>query len=451
MSSIDDGMPTEAKIFMGIFVSVAGLMGFLIVVGIIKTLKNKDKKTDENRETDHIKLETMLMELLMARNQLPGQQVVVAVGEEDSNIEKQTVERFIDLVLEEKPTRFSSQLLQIFTSNYSTKLGQGGYGAVYKGHFPNGQPLAVKVLKSHGIDKRIEGQFMAEVNTIGRTYHKNLVRLYGFCFEPNTKALVYEYMENGSLDKILFEKQHDHHSLEWDKLYEVAIGAARGLEYLHHLSPKRIIHYDIKPANVLLDSNFSPKIADFGLAKLCNRDTTNITMSRVGGTPGYAAPEIYTPLPLSYKCDVYSFGVMLFEIVGRRRNYDVNLGESQEWFPKQIWEKFDKGELEEVLTNCEVEEKDWEKAKTMFKVALWCVQHLPESRPSMREVVKILEGGVETEVAIPPNPFQHLMPSANNVLASSMVSSSNSVTDDEDQTKDTTIMRKYEIQYATFD
>jgi len=99
-------------------------------------------------------------------------------------------------------------LLQLFTSNYSTKLGEGGYGAVYKGHFPNGQQLAVKVL-NYGIDKRIEGQFMAEVNTIGRTYHRNLVRLFGFCFEENTKALVYEYMENGSLDRLLFGKEHE--------------------------------------------------------------------------------------------------------------------------------------------------------------------------------------------------------------------------------------------------
>ncbi|XWS10376.1 hypothetical protein CRYUN_Cryun39dG0072100 [Craigia yunnanensis] len=207
---------------------------------------------------------------------------------------------------------------------------------------------------------------------------------------------------------ILFRKKHE---IEWDKLYEIAIGAARGLEYLHHFSQRRIIHYDIKPANVLLDSNFCPKIADFVLAKLCNRDSTNINMSRVGGTPGYAAPEVWMPFPVSYKCDVYSFGVMLFEILGRRRNYDVNLGESQEWFPKQVWEKFDKGELELAWRNCEIEEKDREKAKTMVTVALWCVQYLPEARPSMRNVVKILEGGAEA--ATPPNPFQHLISSAN--------------------------------------
>ncbi|XVE52764.1 hypothetical protein DITRI_Ditri02bG0149700 [Diplodiscus trichospermus] len=384
----------------------------------------------------------MMREFVAYYQKQPAPQLE-AVMDEEAGLEKQTVERFIKHMLEEKPARFSSQLLEIFTSNYAIKLGEGGYGAVYKGHFPDGQPLAVKVLNSYGIDKRIEEQFMAEFNTIGRTYHRNLVRLYGFCFEAKTKALVYEYMENGSLDKLLFEQKHE---TEWDKLYEIAIGAARGLEYLHHFSHKRIIHYDIKPANVLLDSNFCPKIADFGLAKLCNRDSTNITMSRVGGTPGYAAPEVWLPFPVSYKCDVYSFGVMLFEIMGRRTNFDVNLGESQEWFPKQVWEKYDKGELELVWDNCGVKEKDREKAKTMATVALWCVQYLPQARPSMRNVVKILEGGAEA--ANPPNPFQHLISSAN--VPSCMVSLSNSTTDyDEDDRDDTTIMRKYEIQYAT--
>ncbi|XVF77906.1 hypothetical protein PTKIN_Ptkin14bG0085400 [Pterospermum kingtungense] len=163
-----------------------------------------------------------------------------------AELEKQTLERFIEHMLETKPVRFSAQLLEIFPSNYSIKLGQGGFGAVYKGHFSDGQALVVKVLNNYGaIDKRIEEQFMAEVNTIGRTYHRNLVRPYGFCFEANTKALVYEYMENGSLDNLLFENKHE---VEWNKLYEIAIGAA----YLHHFSHKRIIHYDIKPANDLL-------------------------------------------------------------------------------------------------------------------------------------------------------------------------------------------------------
>ncbi|KAE8654137.1 putative S-locus lectin protein kinase family protein [Hibiscus syriacus] len=151
----------------------------------------------------------------------------------------------------------------------------------------DGRPIAVKLLNSHSIDKRIEDQFMAKVNTIGRTYHRNLVRLYGFCVEAETKALVYEYMEYGSLDKLLFEKKHE---IGWDKL---PVGAARGLEYLHHFSLKKIIHYDIKPENVLLDSNFCPKLQIY---------TTNITMSRAGGTPCYAPPEIWMCIVLGRCC-----------------------------------------------------------------------------------------------------------------------------------------------------
>ncbi|GMJ10498.1 hypothetical protein HRI_004719000 [Hibiscus trionum] len=446
MSSYDnsqDSMETFVKVIFG---TIAGLMVLGVISGFISWLcgLSKEKEADQgDKETEKAReLARVLAELCSyyqkqaAAAPLPVETAV----DVEAVLEKQTIERLIELVLDEKPTRFSAQLLQIFTSNYSTKLGRGGYGEVFKGHFPDGRPIAVKVLDNYGIDKRIEEQFMAEVNTIGRTYHRNLVRLYGFCFEPNTKALVYEYMENGSLDKLIFENKHE---IEWDKLYEIAVGAARGLEYLHHFSLKKIIHYDIKPANVLLDSNFCPKIADFGLAKLCNRDSTNITMSRVGGTPGYAAPEIWMPFPVSYKCDVYSFGVMLFEIMGRRRNF---VGESQDWFPKQVWEKYDKGELEEIWENCEIEEKDREKAKTMVSVALWCVQYLPEARPSMRNVVKILEGGAEA--APPPNPFQHLVSSANEHAG--IVSGSNSTTDyDEDARDDTTIMRKYGIHYAT--
>lgn len=138
---------------------------------------------------------------------------------------------------------------------------------------------------------------MAEVSTTGRTYHRNLVRLYGFCHDAKVKALVYEYMANGSLDRLLFGKRH---RIEWDKLYEIAVGAAKGLEYLHHYCRQRIIHYDIKPGNVLLDSNFCPKLADFGLAKLYDIDITHVNLSRHAGTPGYAAPEVWIPFPVSY-------------------------------------------------------------------------------------------------------------------------------------------------------
>ena len=179
-----------------------------------------------------------------------------------SQIKMTTVENFLNDIAQEKPIRFSPKEIEGFTHNYSTKLGSGGFGAVYKGELPNGVPVAVKVLTG-SLNKRVEEQFMAEVGTIGRTYHVNLVRLYGFCFHATVRALVYEYMENGSLDKYLFHKDR---KIEWGTLHKIAIGTAKGIRYLHEECQQMIIHYDIKPANILLDADFSPKVADFGLA-----------------------------------------------------------------------------------------------------------------------------------------------------------------------------------------
>ncbi|XP_043698807.1 putative serine/threonine-protein kinase [Telopea speciosissima] len=273
------------------------------------------------------------------------------------HIEAVTVERFLNNMAEEKPTRFSPSQLSDFTKNYSTILGSGGFGVVYRGQLPNGVPLAIKVLNGN-LGKRAEEQFMAEISTIGRTYHVNLVKLYGFCFDPTKQALVYEYMENGSLDSFLFGKEKRRSSMEWEKLHKIAIGTAKGIAYLHEDCQHRIIHYDIKPGNVLLDSKLCPKVADFGLAKLCNRDSTHVTMTCYRGTPGYAAPELWMPFPVTHKCDVYSFGMLLFEIVGRRRNFNPNVSESKEWLPRWTWEKYEKGELMELMELFGIEEEE---------------------------------------------------------------------------------------------
>ncbi|KAJ4709301.1 Kinase [Melia azedarach] len=247
----------------------------------------------------------------------------------------------IDRVLNEieKPIQFSSQQLRIATDNFSHFVGAGGFGAVYKGNLSMGIIVAVKVFNG-GSDKKIEDQFLAEVNSIGRINHINLVKLYRFCFDRDLRALVYEY---------------------------IAVGTAKGIEYLHEDCQQRIIHYDIKPENILLDVKFCPKIADFGLAKLCNREKTHVTLTGGRGTPGYAAPELWMPFPVTHKSDVYSSGMLLFEILGRRRNMDVNLPEKE----------------------------DKEKALRMAMAALWRVQYKPEARPAINVVVKMLEGGVE--------------------------------------------------------
>ncbi|KAI3782225.1 hypothetical protein L2E82_12263 [Cichorium intybus] len=321
-----------------------------------------------------------------------------------------TMVKFLDDMEREKPIRFTSQQLRIATENFSILLGSGGFGTVYKGLFSNGTAVAVKVLNGTS-DKRIEEQFMAEVSTMGRTHHFNLVRLYGFCFESSLRALVYEFMVNGSLDNHLF-KASKGPIIGFEKLYEIALGTARGIAYLHEECPHRIVHYDIKPGNILLDSNFCAKVADFGLAKLCNRDNTHITMTNGRGTPGYAAPEVWLPLPVSHKCDVYSFGMLLFEIIGRRRNYmDVGLGDSQQWFPIWVWGKYEKKQLKDLMIVCAIEEKDHEVAERMLKVALCCVQYRPETRPVMSIVVKMLEGALPVPEAL--NPFTYLFSGVN--------------------------------------
>ncbi|KAM5553829.1 putative serine/threonine-protein kinase [Rosa sericea] len=323
----------------------------------------------------------------------------------DPSFSTPTMDNFLIDIERERPIRFTSQQLQIATDNFTNLLGSGGFGAVYKGKFSNGTPVAVKVLNGTS-DKGIEEQFMAEVSTLGRIHHINLVGLYGFCFERHLRAIVYEYMSNGSLDKFLF---HGNKILGFEKLHEIAVGTAKGIAYLHEECQQRIIHYDIKPENILLDANFFPKVADFGLAKLFNRDKTHITMTGWRGTPGYAAPEVWLQCPITHKCDVYSFGMLLFEIIGRRRNLDVNLPESQDWFPRWGWKKFEAGELGELMLVCGIEEKDRAAAERMLKVAICCVQYRSELRPLMSAVVKMLEG--EIEIPKPSiNPLQHSLP-----------------------------------------
>ncbi|CAJ1975900.1 unnamed protein product [Sphenostylis stenocarpa] len=314
-----------------------------------------------------------------------------------------TMDKFLSEMEKEKPMRFTEQHLKIATDNYSYLLGSGGFGKVCKGIFSDGTIVAVKIL--HALShERIEEQFMAEVGTIGKIHHFNLVRLYGFCFERNFTALVYEFMGNGSLDKFLFDRNK---AIGFEKLYEIAVGTAKGIAYLHEECQQRIIHYDIKPGNILLDRNFNAKVADFGLAKLCNRDNTHTTLTKGRGTPGYAAPELWLPnFPVTHKCDVYSFGMLLFEILGRRRNFDIDLAESQEWFPMWVWKKFEAEETEELIVACGMEDQNKETAERMIKVALSCVQYKQESRPIMSVVVKMLEGSVE--IPKPLNPFPHL-------------------------------------------
>ncbi|KAK8351010.1 hypothetical protein V6Z12_A05G004400 [Gossypium hirsutum] len=343
------------------------------------------------------------------------------------------MDKFLNEMEKEKPSRFTSQQLRIATDNFTNLLGSGGFGTVYKGIFSNGTMVAVKVL--HGdSDKRIEEQFMAEVSTIGRVHHVNLVRLYGFCFDLNLRALVYEYMVNGSFDKFLFGEDK---KLGFQQLQAIALGTAKGIAYLHEECQQRIIHYDIKPGNILLDANFLPKVADFGLAKLCNREKTHVTMTRGRGTPGHAAPELWMPYPITHKCDVYSFGMLLFEII--------------EWFPRWVWKNTEAENYVELMMVCGVEDADRDTAERMMKTALWCIQYRPESRPLMSIVVNMLEGGVE--IPAPSNPFEasSVEPNSNTSTSNdtSSCSESSSLLARSASIYATPVMKKYEIEMVT--
>ncbi|KAJ7970351.1 Receptor-like kinase, partial [Quillaja saponaria] len=213
--------------------------------------------------------------------------------------------------------RFKFTDVKKMTNSFKVKLGEGGYGGLYKGKLVNGCPVAVKVLKS---SKGNCEDFTNEVACISRTSHVNIVTLVGFCFEGSRKALVYEYMPNGSLEKFIYNKTTSP-SLSWENLHQIAIGIARGLEYLHRGCNTRILHFYIKPHNILLDENYCPKISDFGLAKLCTRKDSIVSMQDARGTIGYVAPEVWNRNfgGVSHKSDVCIYGMMILEMIGGRK------------------------------------------------------------------------------------------------------------------------------------
>ncbi|XVF79073.1 hypothetical protein PTKIN_Ptkin14bG0190100 [Pterospermum kingtungense] len=297
------------------------------------------------------------------------------------------------------PIRYSYSQISRMTDGFKSKLGEGGYGSVYEGKIRSGQFVAIKLLKK----SKANGQdFINEVATIGRIHHVNVVQLVGFCVEGSKQALVYDFMMNGSLDKIIFSAGSG--NLSWQKMCEIALGVAQGIEYLHKGCEMQILHFDIKPHNILLDENFTPKISDFGLAKLHSADNDIISLTAARGTFGYMAPELFYRNigDISHKADVYSFGMMLLEIVGRRKNLNAFAEHSSQiYFPSWIYDQLDKGEGIELGEITESEDKI---VRKMIIVALWCIQMKPVDRPSTSKVLQMLESEVEL-LEMPPKPF----------------------------------------------
>ncbi|XP_027941778.1 G-type lectin S-receptor-like serine/threonine-protein kinase SD2-5 [Vigna unguiculata] len=286
------------------------------------------------------------------------------------------------------PIRYSYNDLKTATSNFSVKLGEGGFGSVYKGVVPDGTQLAVKKLEGIGQGKK---EFKVEVSIIGRIHHHHLVRLKGFCAEGPHRLLAYEYMANGSLDKWIFNKHREGFVLDWDTRYNIALGTAKGLAYLHEDCDSKIIHCDIKPENVLLDDNFLVKVSDFGLAKLMTREQSHV-FTTLRGTRGYLAPEWITNCAISEKSDVYSYGMVLLEIIGGRKNYDPRETSEKSHFPYFAFKMMEEGKVREIVdSKVETDEND-ERVETAVKVALWCIQEDMSLRPCMSKVVQMLEG-----------------------------------------------------------
>ncbi|RDY02866.1 G-type lectin S-receptor-like serine/threonine-protein kinase LECRK1, partial [Mucuna pruriens] len=298
--------------------------------------------------------------------------------------------------------RFSYSELKRATNNFKHKLGKGSFGAVYKGGLYKGRRLiAVKRLEK--LVEEGEREFQAEMRAIGKTHHRNLVRLLGFCAEGSKRLLVYEYMPNGSLGNLIFGG-HSQRRPEWDERVRIALEIARGILYLHEECEAPIIHCDIKPQNILMDEFYTAKISDFGLAKLLMPDQTR-TFTGARGTRGYVAPEWNKNIPISVKADVYSYGIMLLEILCCRRNIEVHVSEPEEvLLSNWAYKCFISGQLNKLFL--------WEAAdnaavRNIVKVALWCIQDEPVLRPTMKSVVLMLEG--ITDIAIPPCPNSNSM------------------------------------------
>lgn len=287
---------------------------------------------------------------------------------------------------------FTLRQIKAATKNFDAenKLGEGGFGAVFKGTLSDGTVIAVKQLSSKS--KQGNREFVNEVGMISALQHPNLVKLYGCCIEGNQLSLVYEYMENNCLSRALFGRDATYKlKLNWSTRQNICVGIARGLAYLHEESTLKIVHRDIKTSNVLLDKDMNAKISDFGLAKLDEDDNTHIS-TRIAGTIGYMAPEYAMRGYLTDKADVYSFGVVALEIVSGKSNTNYRPKEEFVYLLDWAYVLQERGALLELVDPDLGSEYSSEQAMVMLNVALLCTNASPTLRPTMSQVVSMLEG-----------------------------------------------------------
>ncbi|CAD5170377.1 unnamed protein product [Musa acuminata subsp. malaccensis] len=311
------------------------------------------------------------------------------------------------------PIKFRLDDLVVATDNFQALVGRGSSASVFRGILDDGTPVAVKRIEAA---ERGDREFRSEVSAIASIQHVNLVRLLGYCIVPaGPKFLVYEFVANGSLDNWIFpsaRKDHDgrRRCLPWAMRYRAAVDVAKALSYLHHDCRARVLHLDVKPENILLDEGFRAVVADFGLSKLMGKDESRV-VTTIRGTRGYLAPEWIIGSGVSDKSDIYSYGMVLLEMVGGRRSVqlvDGDVASRRKWsyFPQIVSEKVRQGRMMEVVDERlkSVEgPPDEEEVRTLVHVALWCIQEKAETRPSMARVVDMLEGRIAVDDD-PPKP-----------------------------------------------
>ncbi|KAK4344469.1 hypothetical protein RND71_034645 [Anisodus tanguticus] len=295
-------------------------------------------------------------------------------------------------------TLFSYKQLRIATDDFSpvNKVGEGGFGSVYKGRLKSGKMAAIKVLSSES--KQGVREFLTEIKVISDVDHENLVKLYGCCIEDDHRILIYNYLENNSLAQTLLGGGHSSMQFSWRTRTKICIGVAKGLAYLHEQVKPHIIHRDIKASNILLDRDLTPKISDFGLAKLIPPNATHVS-TRVAGTIGYLAPEYAIRGQATRKSDVYSYGVLLIEIVTGRCNTNSHLPIDEQYLLERTWQLYERKELVLLVDTFLDGDFDAEQACKFLKIGLLCTQDGLKLRPSMSTILKMLTG----EMAVDDN------------------------------------------------
>ncbi|KAL7132290.1 hypothetical protein ABFS83_12G063100 [Erythranthe nasuta] len=305
-----------------------------------------------------------------------------------SNSSRDPNEVDLEKIAAQEQKEFSFETLVAATNNFhpTLKLGEGGFGPVYKGKLDDGREIAVKKLSQSSAQGKKE--FQSESKLLARVQHRNVVNLFGYCLHGAEKLLVYQYVANESLDKLLF-KSEKREVLDWKRRYEVIKGVAKGLLYLHEEAPCRIIHRDIKASNILLDDKWVPKISDFGMARLFPEDATHVN-TRAAGTNGYMAPEYLMYGHLSEKADVFSFGVVVLELISGQKNSKFNRDPDSRNLLEWAYKLYKKERSLEIMDPTLTSSADAEQVAMCIQIGLLCVQSDPKSRPEMSRVVLIV-------------------------------------------------------------